>query len=228
MSNRASQPRARVFLVDDHPMVREHLSALLGREADLAVCGEAGDAPTALSRIKEVEPDLVIMDISLKNSNGLELLKNLKAIQADLPVLVLSMHDESLYAARALRAGALGYITKEEASKKILQAIRKVLAGQVYLSEQMSDRMMKRMVGGQPEATGSPMEVLTDRELEVFQMIGRGMATRRIAEDLRIGIKTVESYRARIKEKLYLNDGTQLVQQAVQWVQSNEGGKALK
>ena len=223
MSNRAPNSRARVFLVDDHPMVREHLSALLGREADLTVCGEADDAPAALSRIKELQPDLVIMDISLKHSNGLELLKNLKAVDAEIPVLVLSMHDESLFAARALRAGALGYITKEEASKKILLAVRRVLAGQVYLSEQMSDRMMKRMVGGQPEGTGSPMEVLTDRELEVFQMIGRGMATRRIAEELRIGVKTVESYRARIKDKLYLNDGTQLVQQAVQWAQSNEG-----
>jgi DNA-binding NarL/FixJ family response regulator len=222
MSNKTVN-KARIFLVDDHPMVREHLSALLGREADLAICGEAGDAPTALSRIKELQPDLVIMDISLKNSSGLELLKNLKAIQADLPVLVLSMHDESLYAARALRAGALGYITKEEAGKKILLAVRKVLGGQVYLSEQMSDRMMKRMVGGQPEGTGSPMEVLTDRELEVFQMIGRGIATRRIADELRIGIKTVESYRARIKDKLYLSDGAQLVQQAVQWAQSNEG-----
>ena len=222
MSTKAGSARAKVFLVDDHPMVREHLSALLGREADLTVCGEAGDAPAALSRIQELLPDLVIMDISLKNSNGLELLKNLKSVQPDLPVLVLSMHDESLYAARSLRAGALGYITKEEASKKILLAVRKVLAGQVYLSDQMSDRMMKRMVGGQPAGTGSAMEVLTDRELEVFQMIGRGMGTRRIAEELRIGIKTVESYRARIKEKLYLTDGTQLVQQAVQWVQSNE------
>jgi DNA-binding NarL/FixJ family response regulator len=223
MSSNPGSSKAKVFLVDDHPMVREHLSALLGREADLAICGEAADAPTALSRIEAFLPDLVIMDISLKNSNGLELLKNLKTLHPDLPVLVLSMHDESLYAARALRAGALGYITKEEASKKILLAVRKVLAGQVYLSDQMSDRMMKRMVGGHPEGTGSALEVLTDRELEVFQMIGRGMGTRRIAEELRIGVKTVESYRARIKDKLYLADGAQLVQQAVQWVQSSEG-----
>jgi DNA-binding NarL/FixJ family response regulator len=223
MPNKSDRSKARVFLVDDHPMVREHLSALLGREADLAVCGEAGDAPTALSRIQNLQPDLVILDISLKNSNGLELLKNVKAINPDLPVLVLSMHDESLYAARSLRAGALGYITKQEASKKILSAVRKVLAGQVYLSEQMSDRLMKRMVGGQPAGTGSALEVLTDRELEVFQMIGCGLGTRRIAEELRIGIKTVESYRARIKEKLYLADSAQLVQQAVQWVQSAEG-----
>lgn len=222
MSNNPGNSKAQVFLVDDHPMVREHLSALLGREADLAVCGEAGDAPTALSSIGNLRPDLVIMDISLKKSNGLELLKNLKALHPDLPVLVLSMHDESLYASRVLRAGALGYITKEEASKKILHAIRRVLAGQVYLSEQMAERLMKRMVGSSPKGTGSALEILTDRELEVFQMIGRGMGTRRIAEELRIGIKTVESYRARIKEKLYLADGAQLVQQAVQWAQSNE------
>jgi DNA-binding NarL/FixJ family response regulator len=224
MPNKTHGSKTRIFLVDDHPMIREYLAALLEREADLAVCGEADDAPTALTRIETLLPDLVIMDISLRRSHGLELLKNLKALRPELPVLVLSMHDESLYAARAIRAGAMGYITKEEASRKILFAIRKVLNGEVYLSDQMSARMMKRLVGGQRGETGSALEVLTDRELEVFQMIGRGLGTRRIAEELRIGIKTVESYRARIKEKLHLTDGTQLLQQAIQWVQSNEIG----
>jgi DNA-binding NarL/FixJ family response regulator len=209
-----------VFLVDDHPLVREHLTALIQREADLEVCGEAADAPTALSLISQRVPDLVILDISLKRSNGLELIKSLKELWPKLPVLVLSMHDEMLYAERSLRAGALGYITKEEATVNVVLAIRRVLGGQVYLSERMAGRMMKRMVGGAKDEVGSPLEVLTDRELEVFQMLGRGFGTRQIAEELRLGIKTVESYRARIKEKLRLADGNQLLQQAIQWVQN--------
>jgi DNA-binding NarL/FixJ family response regulator len=206
--------------VDDHPLVREHLTALLAREPDLAVCGEAADGPAALSLIQQQAPDLVILDISLKRSHGLEFLKDLRQVRPDLPVLVLSMHDETVYAERALRAGALGYITKEEATINVLTAVRRVLSGQVYLSERMAARMMKKLVGGRADELGSPLDILTDRELEVFQMIGRGLGTRQIAEDLRLGVKTVESYRARIKEKLQITDGTQLVQQAVQWVQS--------
>ncbi len=224
MSNETEQPKARVFLVDDHPLVREHLTALIQREADLEVCGEAADAPTALEMISRQSPDLVILDISLKRSNGLELIKHLKEMWPELPVLVLSMHDEMLYAERSLRAGALGYITKEEATVSVLSAVRRVLGGQVYLSERIAGRMMKRMVSGAKDELGSPLEVLTDRELEVFQMLGRGLGTRQIAEELRLGIKTVESYRARIKEKLQLEDGNQLLQHAIQWVQSGTGG----
>ena len=224
MSNEADKRKARVFLVDDHPLVREHLTALIRREADLEVCGEAADAPTALALIGRQAPDLVILDISLKRSSGLELIKNLKELWPKLPVLVLSMHDEMLYAERSLRAGALGYITKEEATVNVLSAVRRVLAGQVYLSERMAGRMMKRMVGGAMNEVGSPLEVLTDRELEVFQMLGRGFGTRQIAEELRLGIKTVESYRARIKEKLQLTDGNQLLRHAIQWVQSGTRG----
>ena len=224
MSNETEERKASVFLVDDHPLVREHLTALIQHEADLQVCGEAADAPTALSLISRQVPDLVILDISLKRSNGLELIKSLKEIWPKLPVLVLSMHDEMLYAERSLRAGALGYITKEEATVNVLSAIRKVLRGQVYLSDRMAGRMMKRMVGGVVEEGGSLLEVLTDRELEVFQMLGRGLGTRQIAEELRLGIKTVESYRARIKEKLQLEDGNQLLQHAIQWVQNAPGG----
>jgi DNA-binding NarL/FixJ family response regulator len=220
MSNNAEKRKARVFLVDDHPLVREHLTALIQRETDLEVCGEAADAPTALSLISQQAPDLVILDISLKRSSGLELIKSLKELWPKLPALVLSMHDEMLYAERSLRAGALGYITKEEATVNVLSAIRKVLGGQVYLSERMAGRMMKRMVGGPRDEAGSPLELLTDRELEVFQMLGRGFGTRQIAEELRLGIKTVESYRARIKEKLQLTDGNQLLQHAIQWVQN--------
>jgi DNA-binding NarL/FixJ family response regulator len=212
--------KSRVFLVDDHPLVREHLTALLQREPDLAVCGEAADGPAALALIQQQAPDLVILDISLKHTHGLELLKDLQQARPELPVLVLSMHDETVYAERALRAGALGYITKEEATIDVLTAVRRVLSGQVHLSERMAARMMKKLVGGRMDELGSPLDILTDRELEVFQMIGRGLGTRQIAENLGLGVKTVESYRARIKEKLQLTDGTQLVQQAVHWVQS--------
>jgi DNA-binding NarL/FixJ family response regulator len=220
MSPPAKQRKARVVLVDDHPLVREHLTALIQAQADLSVCGEAADAPTALSLVAREAPDLVILDISLKRSNGLELIKDLKEMWPKLPVLVLSMHDEMLYAERSLRAGALGYITKEEATVNVLSAVRRVLGGHVYLSERMAGRIMKKMVGGAKDEAGSPLEVLTDRELEVFQLLGQGLGTRQIAEELRLGIKTVESYRARIKEKLQLADGTQLLQHAIQWIQS--------
>ena len=212
--------RTKVFLVDDHPLVREWLGQLIQRENDLEVCGEAEDAPEAMAKIEQSRPDIVIADISLKHTHGLELVKDLQARLPSLPVLILSMHDESLYAERVLRAGARGYITKQEATKKILSAIRQVLSGQIYVSEKMATRMLHQLVQGRPQETSSPMERLTDRELEVFQLIGQGQGTRRIAEELHLGIKTVESYRARIKEKLKLTDGTQLLQQAIQWVHS--------
>jgi DNA-binding NarL/FixJ family response regulator len=230
MTMRAKQPRnkatkaertsMKVFLVDDHPLVREWLSQLIQREGDLSICGEAGDAAEALGKIEQTRPDIVIADISLKESHGLELIKDLQVRCPSLPVLVLSMHDESLYAERVLRAGAKGYITKQEATKKILQAIRQVLDGQIYISEKMASRMVSKMVTGRAEEGKSAIERLTDRELEVFSLIGKGQGTRRIASELHLGIKTVESYRARIKEKLDLKDGTQLLQQAIQWVHS--------
>jgi DNA-binding NarL/FixJ family response regulator len=217
---KAGHEPAKVFLVDDHPLVREWLSQLIQREDDLAVCGEAEDTQEALNKIEETKPDIVVADISLKNTHGLELVKDLQARHPTLPVLVLSMHDESLYAERVLRAGARGYITKQEATKRILQAVRQVLSGQIYISEKMASRMVHKMVLGRADSQKSPIERLTDRELEVFQLIGRGQGTRRIASDLHLGVKTVESYRARIKEKLKLEDGTQLLQQAIQWVHS--------
>jgi DNA-binding NarL/FixJ family response regulator len=209
-----------VFLVDDHPLVREWLTQFIQRESDLTVCGEAEDTPDALRGIAETKPAIVIADISLKSTHGLELVKDLQVRYPALPVLVLSMHDESLYAERVLRAGAKGYITKQEATKKILLAIRQVIAGQIYISEKMASRMVHKMVMGRADSQKSPIERLTDRELEVFQLIGRGQGTRRIAAELHLGIKTVESYRARIKEKLKLEDGTQLLQHAIQWVHS--------
>jgi len=217
---KSGETKAKVFLVDDHPLVREWLTQLLQREDDLCVCGEAEDTPEALRKIEETKPDIVVADISLKSTHGLELVKDLQARLPSLPVLVLSMHDESLYAERVLRAGARGYITKQEATRRILQAVRHVLGGQIYISEKMAARMVNKMVQGRAGSQMSPIERLTDRELEVFQLIGRGQGTRRIAMDLHLGIKTVESYRARIKEKLKLEDGTQLLQHAIQWVHS--------
>lgn len=214
----SGKPKARIFLVDDHPLVRERLAQVIDRETDLVVCGEAQDASSALVAIAKLAPDLAIVDISLKDSHGLELIKDLQAQRPALPILVLSMHDESLYAERVLRAGALGYITKQEATRQVLNAIRQVLSGRIYLSEQMAARMLRKTIVGRKTQVGHPIESLTDRELEVFQLIGRGYATRKIAEELHLGLKTVESYRARIKEKLALEDGTQLMQQAVQWV----------
>jgi len=217
---KSDKNRTRVFLVDDHPLVREWLAQLIQRENDMIVCGEAEDLQDAVKGIDANQPDIVIADISLKSTHGLELVKDIQSRHPNLPVLVLSMHDESLYAERVLRAGAMGYITKQEATKKILPAIRQVLGGQIYLSEKMSARMVQKLVVGRNQEQSSPMERLTDRELEVFQLIGRGQGTRKIAEELHLGIKTVESYRARIKEKLKLEDGTQLLQQAIQWVHS--------
>jgi DNA-binding NarL/FixJ family response regulator len=210
--------KSKVLLVDDHPLVREHLAALLRAEPDLEICGEAADGPTALSLISRTAPDLVILDISLKRSHGLEVLKDIKALRSSLPVLVLSMHDEALYAERALRAGAGGYITKEAATVNVLSAVRQILAGQIYLSEDMTKRLVRKVAGGGPVKAATPAELLADRELEVFELVGRGLGTRQIAEQMRLGIKTVESYKARIKEKLGLTDGNQLLQQAIEWV----------
>ena len=216
---RAAAPhlaRRTVFIVDDHPIVREGLSLLINRESDLAVCGVAEEAVTALRRIEEMRPDIVVVDISLNGPDGLDLLKNIRMLDPDLPVLILSMMDELLYAERALRAGANGYIMKQEATEKVLVAVRRILRGEVYLSDRMVSKMLHRFVGGSPEDR-SPICDLTDRELEVFRLIGEGHATRQIAEELHISVKTVESYQAHIKEKLSLKNARELVQWAVQW-----------
>ncbi|HEX7862312.1 MAG TPA: response regulator transcription factor [Verrucomicrobiae bacterium] len=207
----------RILLVDDHPIVRQGLAEMIDQERDLQVCGTAEDVHKALDALEKVKPDLVIADISLKGSNGIELLKNIKVRYPRTLVLVLSMHDESLYAVRALRAGAAGYIMKQEATEKVLTAIRLVLTGEIYLSEKMEKKMMHQLVGGRTARTGSPIEDLSDRELEVFGLIGQGHGTRQIAEELHLSIKTIESHRAHIKEKLNLRTATELVQHAIQW-----------
>jgi DNA-binding NarL/FixJ family response regulator len=205
----------RIMLVDDHPVMREGLAQLINHEPDLTVCGQYEDAARAFAAIPAARPDLAIIDLSLKGSSGLELVKNSRASYPKLLILVLSMYDESLYAERVLRAGAAGYIMKQEASEKILGAIRQVLRGGIYLSEKMSSQLMHQLIGGKPPEAGSVLERLSDRELEVFGLIGQGKGTRQIAEHLHLSVKTIESHRAHIKEKLNLKDANELVHTAI-------------
>jgi DNA-binding NarL/FixJ family response regulator len=209
-----------VLVVDDHPIVRQGLSQLINQEPDLMVCGQAEDARTALDAIDPTQPDILIVDVSLDGPDGIELLKAIRAKDARLPVLILSMHDESLYAERALRAGANGYIMKQEATERVLVAIRQILGGEVYVSERMAKKMVQQFIGGSGVSKRSIIDELTDRELEVFRLIGQGHGTRQIAEELHLSVKTVESYYAHIKEKLFLKNARELVQHAVQWVES--------
>lgn len=211
------------MIVDDHPIVQEGLADLINKEKDLIVCGWAEDIPQTLKAIKDLEPDVVTVDISLGDANGLELIRDIKSQFSDLPVLALSMHQESFYAERAIRAGAKGYITKQEATKKVILAIRKVLDGGLYLSEEMKDKLLCSVVGSNgTEAGHSPIARLTDRELEVFGLLGEGKGTREIAEQLCLSVKTVETYRARLKEKLNLKSGSKLLQQAFEWVHQRD------
>lgn len=219
-----SNARVKILLVDDHPIVRQGLAELIEQEEDLAICGEAQSGFEALQAIAATKPDLAMVDISLQGTNGLELIKQIKAGHSDVPVLVLSMHDETLYAERALRAGARGYVMKEEATARLITAIRRVLNGEIYLSEKMSARLLSRFVDGAPQTGGSAMERLSDRELEVFELIGRGLGTRRIAEDLHLSVKTIESHREHIKEKLKLDSSQELMRHAMQWVQFERTG----
>ena len=199
----ASNPKKySVLLVDDHPIVRQGLALLIDREADLSVCGEAEGAHTAFHAIETLHPDIVVLDISLSGPDGLDVLKEIRMKSAGLPVLILSMHDESIYAERAMRAGANGYIMKQEATEKVLVAIRRILQGDVYLSDRLTKTMLQQFVRGGLPANSSPLLNLTDRELEVFRLIGEGHGTRRIADELHLSVKTIESYQAHIKEKL--------------------------
>jgi DNA-binding NarL/FixJ family response regulator len=212
-------PRARkktVFVVDDHPLLRQGLSLLINREPDLAVCGEAEEAQAAMKAIAAQRPDILIADISLNGPDGLDLLKNLRALYPDLPVLILSMHDESIYAERALRARANGYIMKQEATEKVLVAVRRILSGDIYLSDRMANKLLHQYISGGSADMNSRLSALSDRELEVFRLIGEGCSTRQIAEKLHLSIKTVETYQAHIKDKLSLRSGRELVQHAIQ------------
>jgi DNA-binding NarL/FixJ family response regulator len=213
----AAARKTRIFIVDDHPIVREGLSLMMNREPDLMVCGEAEEAGSALQAIPTAKPDFLIVDISLSGPDGLDLLKSIRARYPSLPVLILSMHDESIYAERALRAGANGYIMKQEATERVLVAVRQILTQKVYVSDRIANRMLQQYIRGSVSETQSPIAELSDRELEVFRLIGEGHSTRMIAEELHLSVKTVESYQAHIKEKLSLKNGRELVQRAIQW-----------
>jgi DNA-binding NarL/FixJ family response regulator len=216
--------RSRIFLVDDHAMFRDGLRQLIDHEPDLQVCGDAAAADQALGGIDETRPDLVIADISLAGASGIDLIKSIKTRHEDLPVLVVSMHDESLYAERALRAGAMGYVMKQEPAKTVKAAIRKVLAGDMHLSEKLASSLVSRFMHGAPEQPATPIETLSDRELEVFRMLGQGKGARQIAADLQVTVATVNSFRNRIKEKLDLKTSTEVMLHAIQWVQGEVGG----
>jgi DNA-binding NarL/FixJ family response regulator len=208
--------KIKVLLVDDHPLVREGLANLVKQETDLEVCGEAASEPQALQLVAGRQPNVAVVDLSLESGSGLELIKSIKAQYPTVAMLALSMHDESLYAERALRAGARGYLMKREAAQKVIQGIRAVLAGQLFVSEKIAALLTERFVEGHL-APASPVETLSDRELEVFRLLGSGLGTRQIADQLHVGFKTVQAYSARIKEKLQLANATELLRAAMQW-----------
>src|ERR1700744_4527662 len=221
-TERVTEIRKRtVFIVDDHPLLRQGLALLINRESDLAVCGEAEEAQTAMHALSQYQPDILIVDISLNGPDGLDLLKNIRNSYPGLPVLILSMHDEATYAERALRARANGYIMKQEATEKVLVAVRRILNGEIYLSDRMANKLLHQFFSGGSNYLGSRLSSLSDRELEVFRLIGEGCSTRQIAERLTLSVKTVETYQAHIKEKLSLQSGRELVQDAIQYTFNN-------
>ncbi len=211
--------RTRILLVDDHAVVRYGIAQLINKQADLVVCGEEEDAARALGAIEKLKPGLVIVDISLKESSGLELMRNIKARFRGLPMLVVSAHEESVYAEVAFRAGALGYLMKAEALERVIPAIRRVLSGNVYVSEAMAARMLHQQIRGKPDLRQSPVAELSDRELEVFQLVGQWKRTSEIAAELHLSIKTIEYYREQIKRKLNLSSAAELMQHATAWTQ---------
>jgi DNA-binding NarL/FixJ family response regulator len=214
--------KTKILIVDDHPMMRQGLGLLIENEPDLAVCGEAERAHEALDAVQKLQPDLVLVDITLPDKSGLELIKDIVAMYPGLPALVISMHDETLYAERVLRAGGRGYIMKQEGGKKLVQAMRTVLAGQIYVSDKMSAKILE-LFSGRPGSAQSPIEKLTDREFEIFRLIGEGLDTRAIAQKLHISVKTVEVHRVNIKEKLDLKTASELIRYAVRWVEAQAG-----
>lgn len=213
--------RKRIFIVDDHPMMRDGLRALISGESDLEVCGEADDALPALEQIEKLKPDLIIVDITLRSTSGLELLKDLHHRAPSVPALVISMHDESLYAERVLRAGGRGYVMKQEGGKKLMEAVRHVLSGQIFVSPKISAKILDAFSGHRPTGS-SPVERLTNREFEVFQLIGGGLGTKDIAARLHVSTKTVEVHRVNIKQKLNVGTAQELIHFAVRWAESQK------
>jgi DNA-binding NarL/FixJ family response regulator len=228
MSTKASKTRAApagsrktaIMVVDDHPLMRAGLSQLIGRQSDLMVCAEAGDPASATQELTRTKPDLIITDITMPGRSGFEFIKDLVAVNPEVRILVVSMHDEVVYAERALRAGARGYVMKEAGGDNLLAAIRQVISGQVYLSPKMSAKVLDDLSARKPRGSGSPIERLSDREFEVFQLVGAGKSTRDIAKQLHLSPKTVDVHRAHIKEKLNLPDSAALVRHAIRWVET--------
>jgi DNA-binding NarL/FixJ family response regulator len=215
-----SLSKLRVLLVDDHPITRQGMRALINQQLNLEVCGEADSAPEAIALLAKLAPDLAIVDVSLKSTNGIELTKNMKAQAPNLPILVVSMHDELLYAERALRAGAMGYVMKQEAGDKVALAIQHLLRGEIYLSPKMKEKMLHRFVNKKNDQLVFSIDTLSDREMEVFQLIGNGFSTRQIAQKLNLSSKTIDSYREHLKLKLGLETGAELVRHAIQWART--------
>ncbi|MGM0507064.1 MAG: response regulator transcription factor [Bacteroidota bacterium] len=211
-----------VYIVDDHPLMRKGMAMTLDLEIDIDVVGQSESAEEALQEIPKKSPDLAILDISLPGMNGIELIKNLLVHLPDLKILIVSRHDEELYAERAIRAGARGYLMKLEAGDTLVTAARRVLSGNLYLSEQIGTAMIMKLAGGKNEGTDDPLQLLSDRELEVFELTGKGLTTQEIASKLHVSVKTVESYRARIKEKMDLKSANDLLRRAVQWTDRND------
>ena len=217
----AQAPKKKVLIVDDHPIVRQGLSMIINQEPDLMVCGEADDAHQALEMILKLKPDIALIDLSLKDTSGLDLIKDIRIRHRALPCLVLSMHDESIYAERALRAGARGYVTKQQAVASIATAIRRVLSGEIHLSDHMVSRILHKVSDGDDRKSAlSAVDRLSDRELEVMRLIGQGFETREIADKLRLSAKTIETYKAHLKEKLSLASATELSRFAIEWARS--------
>ena len=223
MTKKVESGKSKVLVVDDHPVLRQGISQLIALEDDMMVCGEAADAASALKVAEEQEPDVAIVDISLKDSNGIDLIKDMLVRWPKLPVLVLSMHNESFYAERVFRAGAKGYVTKGEPSSKVIEGIRKVLEGEVYVSEKLATKMICKMMGGRIDTDGYSIDRLSDREFLVFELIGQGLQTREIARKLHLSVKTIDAHRENIKTKLKLGNATELLKTAIHWVQFERG-----
>ena len=220
MNSELRSKKTRVLIVDDHPITRSGLSYLINHQPDMVTCCEAQNAAEALTGVLEAQPDLVLTDFTLPDKNGLELIKDIKAVRPELPILVISMHEESLYAERVLRAGARGYITKEEGGERLMRAIRHVLSGAIYVSDKMSARILEIFSGGPATQSRSEVEELSDREFEVFELLGAGLSTQQIAERLRLSMKTVDAHRAKIKSKLKARTNNELVAYAARWAAS--------
>jgi DNA-binding NarL/FixJ family response regulator len=223
IAGNGTQSKRRVLIVDDHPIFRVGLAGLIGESSHLEVCGNADSAPAALEAMRRMNPDLVLLDLSLRGTNGLELIKSMKAERPDLAILVISMHDEAVFGLRALKAGALGYVQKAEAMNHVEEAITKVLQGKIYVSPEFGEQLIFKAVQSAEAGTGSPVDLLSDRELEVLQLLGKGGSTRSIAETLHLSVKTIETHRAHIKEKLGFRESEEMVKFAIDWVAQQTG-----